>query len=397
LKKIILLIFVLFSSSLYSQDEKTVTLVVSGQGKTQEEAKLNALRSAIEQSFGAFISSKTEILNDNLVKDEIVSVANGNIQKFEIISMAQIPSGFATSLKAIVSITKLTSFVESKGVVVDIKGGEFSFNVKKEEFYGNSELSAILNFLSTRINSEIFYDYNLLNHPPKVEKEGYSIELEIGIKAYKNFFIFFSDFFKLLENISLSGSTVNFRKESNLPLFSVEIKNQKVYYLRNPKSYRYIQYLDHYLYLKAGDFEIKSNPQTILPSADMLIKSAIIANNFIIFNRKKSPNAGVYWNWLPYEYSKDFKEMDDGLSPYHIDKNRLTLTTEYMKTIPKQLNLNSYSDHMSPIVNNGRTDYNIVLKKLLLFSRSDFEKLNSITIEPKLNNYHYAKNQSNHP
>jgi hypothetical protein len=48
------------------------------------------LRSAIEQAFGAFISSKTEILNDNLVKDEIVSVSNGNIQKFEVLSEAQI-------------------------------------------------------------------------------------------------------------------------------------------------------------------------------------------------------------------------------------------------------------------------------------------------------------------
>ena len=37
--------------------DKTVTLVVNGQGKTPDEAKQNALRSAIEQAFGAFISS----------------------------------------------------------------------------------------------------------------------------------------------------------------------------------------------------------------------------------------------------------------------------------------------------------------------------------------------------
>ena len=36
--------------------DKTVTLTVSGTGKTLEEARLNALRSAIEQAFGAFIS-----------------------------------------------------------------------------------------------------------------------------------------------------------------------------------------------------------------------------------------------------------------------------------------------------------------------------------------------------
>ena len=74
MKKIIFILALALSINAYAQDNKTVTLVVSGQGKTQDEAKQNALRSAIEQAFGTFISSKTEILNDELVKDEIVSV-----------------------------------------------------------------------------------------------------------------------------------------------------------------------------------------------------------------------------------------------------------------------------------------------------------------------------------
>ena len=59
-----------------SSSNKTTTIVVTGQGKTKYEAQQNALRNAIEQAFGAFISSKTEVLNDSLVKDEIVSVSN---------------------------------------------------------------------------------------------------------------------------------------------------------------------------------------------------------------------------------------------------------------------------------------------------------------------------------
>ena len=130
MKAILRIIFIanllVFSQQIvFAQDaDKTITLVVSGQGKTQDEAKQNALRSAIEQAFGTFISSKTEILNDNLVKDEIVSVANGNIQKFEVISEVQIPNGdYVTSLKATVSVTKLISFVEKKGGVIVVKKG----------------------------------------------------------------------------------------------------------------------------------------------------------------------------------------------------------------------------------------------------------------------------------
>ena len=91
MKPILIAIFCIFSLQvIHSQEDKTVTLTVSGTGKTLEESKTNALRSAIEQAFGAFISAKTEILNDNLVKDEIVSVSNGNIQSFEILNESQL-------------------------------------------------------------------------------------------------------------------------------------------------------------------------------------------------------------------------------------------------------------------------------------------------------------------
>ena len=143
MKPILIAIFCIFLLQVVNaQEEKTVTLTVSGTGKTIEEAKTNALRSAIEQAFGAFISSKTEILNDNLVKDEIVSVANGNIQKFEVISEIQIPDGgYATSLKATVSITRLTSFIQSKGIKVEFNGGAFAMNMALQETSKNLKSS----------------------------------------------------------------------------------------------------------------------------------------------------------------------------------------------------------------------------------------------------------------
>jgi len=131
---LVVTVFIFSQQSIHAQEDKTVSLTVSGTGKTIEEAKTNALRSAIEQAFGAYISSKTEILNDNLVKDEIVSVANGNIQKFEIVSQVEIPNnGYAMTLNATVSISKLTSFAQSKGVSIEIKGGLFAANIIQQE------------------------------------------------------------------------------------------------------------------------------------------------------------------------------------------------------------------------------------------------------------------------
>lgn len=59
------------------QDE--VILTVSADGTTKEEAVKAALRSAIEQAYGTFVSANTTLLNDELVKDEIVNYTSGNI------------------------------------------------------------------------------------------------------------------------------------------------------------------------------------------------------------------------------------------------------------------------------------------------------------------------------
>jgi hypothetical protein len=100
------IVLILSTQTTRAQDtDKSIAITVIGNGKSQDAAKQSALRSAIEQSFGAFISSKTEILNDQLVTDQITSVANGNIQSFLILNESQLPDGsWAVTLKVIVSI-----------------------------------------------------------------------------------------------------------------------------------------------------------------------------------------------------------------------------------------------------------------------------------------------------
>ena len=60
-----------------------VVLTVSGEGKTTDEAAKTALRSAISQAYGVFVSANTTLLNDDLVKDEIATITSGNIKKYD--------------------------------------------------------------------------------------------------------------------------------------------------------------------------------------------------------------------------------------------------------------------------------------------------------------------------
>lgn len=251
----------------FSSDNKTVTLTVSGSGKTIEEARLNALRSAIEQAFGAFISSKTEILNDNLVKDEIVSVSNGNIEKYNIISQTEIPNnGYAMTLSATVSIDKLTSFAQSKGVVVEFKGGMFGLKIKLQKLNEDSEIIAIKNLTSACfdiLNSGLDFELQV-SEPVRVNatEDEFDVVFSIMTKANSNVDVFNNYFNETIKKISLTDSEILEYKKLNNPLHTIKINNSE-YKLRSELSILYI-----YNFLKStqffvNTFKIFSNLETI--------------------------------------------------------------------------------------------------------------------------------------
>lgn len=191
MKNITIAIIFFLTLNLNAQDDKTVTLVVSGSGKTQDEAKQNALRSAIEQAFGTFISSKTEILNDSLVKDEIVSVASGNIRKFNIISAVKVSDdNFNIVLNATVSVTKLTSFAQSKGVAIEFDGEIIGLNIQQQILNEKNEIISMNNISNTCksiLNSS--FDYSLTRGDAiqnKLDKDKWDIPLEVEVKFNKN-------------------------------------------------------------------------------------------------------------------------------------------------------------------------------------------------------------------
>ncbi|NCU31731.1 MAG: hypothetical protein EOM23_02080 [Candidatus Moranbacteria bacterium] len=191
MKKIVLMLslITLLANGLVAQDDKTVTLTASGQGKTPEEARQNALRSAIEQAFGTFISSNTEILNDELVKDEIVSISNGNIQKFDILSEVQMQNGdWSSTLNAVVSVSKLTSFCESKGISVEFKGSLFAYNINLQILNEKNEIKAIKDMCQTIRNiADVSFDYTItVSDPISVDANNSQWSIPLCVSVYKN-------------------------------------------------------------------------------------------------------------------------------------------------------------------------------------------------------------------
>lgn len=150
-----LLIAILISIPLFASAADEISLTASGNGSTQDAAVKSALRNAIEQAYGAFISTNTQVLNNKLVKDEIVSLSQGVVKSYNIESSAYIKERnvFFVTVRAVVSISSMASFVNEKtssGVKVNM--GVFDANIKLAELNKKAEkriMENLVDFIAT--------------------------------------------------------------------------------------------------------------------------------------------------------------------------------------------------------------------------------------------------------
>jgi hypothetical protein len=246
LKTISLIFFILLATTnAFSQtDSKEVSITSSGSGKTQEEAKQSALRSATEQAFGAFISSKTEMFNDQVVADQMASVSSGNIKSYEVLNESQLPDGsWGVTLKTIVSVDKLTSFVEAKGIAIEIKGGMFALNIKQQLLNEQGEIKAVSEMVGLLHEPmQISFDYIIKSSDPKsldAESKNWEIPLVVTATTNKNIDFCANYCIKTLAALSLSSEEVTSYQSLNKAVFPVVINYNgvaKTFYLRKQSS-----------------------------------------------------------------------------------------------------------------------------------------------------------------
>lgn len=172
---------------------KEVTLTVSSDGANKEEAIKNALRSAIEQTYGTLVSSNTSLLNDEVVKDEIVTVSTGNIKKYQEVISEILPSGRVyVTLQATVSLSNLVTYAESKGATVEFDGASFARNIQMEELNAKSQDKVLKNLeIQTKSLLQNGYDYSLegpeIRKVKEDEMEYYQLDFKVTASPNENF------------------------------------------------------------------------------------------------------------------------------------------------------------------------------------------------------------------
>lgn len=125
-----------------------VTLVVTGEGATKEEATNNVLRSAVEQAFGVFVSANTTILNDEIVRDEIATITSGNIKSFKELAYNEKSDGTRSiTMEVVVSVSNLIAYSKSHGSSAEFAGALFGATLKMREVNKANEEKAVENLL----------------------------------------------------------------------------------------------------------------------------------------------------------------------------------------------------------------------------------------------------------
>lgn len=211
MKRFTILIIVLLISVGSMASSGDVTLTVTGDGTTKQEAVNNALRSAVEQTYGVFVSSNTQILNDEIVKDEIATITSGNIKKYkELNSLAIQKDRVEVTLLVTVSISNLINYAQSKGASVDFAGNVLANNMNLLKVNTKNERIAINNaidFIAANIDN--CYDKKLDISTPKVNDYDGNVYLPIILyyepnKNLNKLIKYFSDLLKYLNGVSKS-------------------------------------------------------------------------------------------------------------------------------------------------------------------------------------------------
>lgn len=246
-----------------SRTTGNVVVTCLGEGKSLSEATSNALRSGIEQTYGAFVSSNTTLLNDNMVKDEVISVSSGNIVAYKIMSQSNIDGKYQVIVQAEISQSKLTTFAKSKGARTEINTSALAMNVKLAQFYKENEektfkhLKAIL-----KETAPFCIDYILkTTEPIKIERgkdQGiWVVNTWVGYKYNDNYEAAKKMILQTAKSLSMTKDEADRYKSLGERVYVEYLYGEKLF-LRTSSLYDRVN-LDAYIIKNENDYTLYEN------------------------------------------------------------------------------------------------------------------------------------------
>ena len=120
-----LLLSVLLVSGLSAQTN-TIKITADGYGDSPEQAGVASLRAAVEQAVGTFLDSETQVANEEVIKDQVLSHSDGFVEKvIDPGQPVQVQDGFWKVTKTVlVRKGKLQEKLKAGGLITASVSGE---------------------------------------------------------------------------------------------------------------------------------------------------------------------------------------------------------------------------------------------------------------------------------
>ena len=173
-------------------------IIASGYGVTEEKARKNAFRAAIQQYVGVVIDSETQMKNGDLLKDNILTASSGYIQEFETLSVNNDEGLFEVEIKALVKSQQLFDKIKALNIdVIEISGMKNIQARIETKLESNKDLAKMLDkpikeFLSNESLMDMLtikiIDAKVLEDKAKDGKVPFHINYQLGIDyaVYEN-------------------------------------------------------------------------------------------------------------------------------------------------------------------------------------------------------------------
>ncbi len=181
---LILIVFALTNNAFSQEKNKEISVIATGTGIDSNNATKNAIRAAVEQAVGAYISSETITKNSILLDDKIFMFSEGYVEKMKIISTRNEGGLVHVKIEAVVVGDKLRQKLQQLGIAtVEVEGeslfGEAFSRAEEKEDKGIIFFNALTKIRKQGLVSQV-------SKPKLIKSESGTAEIEVPFSVKWN-------------------------------------------------------------------------------------------------------------------------------------------------------------------------------------------------------------------
>ena len=238
----ILFVICLFSPSLLAQNDEEMQILMTeegekkvicdGYGPDAEVALQNALRNAVEQAVGSYVSSETQIENDELIKDEVLSLSHGFIKEYRKLSESQFDEEVKVVVAAIIVEKQVIESLEASGIKVNYNTKGLLQDLMEWDRMKDDELKMAKALFDVPKLKDygIVWDYFLKVDEPKRSGDRFTVGGTVFAKTNYNYSGEFYNLKNILSELALETEEMKYQMPA--PYQSYPGSNQTIDYQR---------------------------------------------------------------------------------------------------------------------------------------------------------------------